>query len=384
MVKNSVEGWVIPTFAALTGPYAGVLKEIRWAADEGLKEVNAAGGVAGRPMRFEYYDSASDAAKAHTVGVKGLAKNPLIVLSLDISGGYSGVMDLVVEEEGLFCISVGPGSTAIRDYAPRAGQLMNTIENICYGGVREWLELNPDIERVVILHGSVFPDYVVAGEYMARAVQDAGRTLVGKVPYDEFTTVDFSPVALAALEMNPDGFGFQSLGSPVAQIMIELQRSGVTENRRFLIGLCADYPEWYDMGQGGVFDGSYMSTHSYPDQPDPRWQSIYQRWEEYSGLPATLGVYLGYDVASYFKHAIEETGITGDPAKLTEERQLLADWCYTRDSFPFAMEAAPVKYGMAMRPNYLCVIENDNKVFVEKIPLEEIPEEVLERFGLLK
>ena len=69
-----------------------------------------------------------------------------------------------------------------------------------------------------------------------------------------------------------------------------------------------------------------------------------------------------------FKYAIEATGITGDPAKLVEERTLLADWCYNRPAFPFLMGDSPIVNGMAACDLHLNVIENNQKKWVEAIP----------------
>jgi ABC-type branched-subunit amino acid transport system substrate-binding protein len=59
-----VKEWKIPFLIFLTGPYAGFGKQIKWSVDEAVREINAAGGISGRPIVIEYHDTGIDPAKA--------------------------------------------------------------------------------------------------------------------------------------------------------------------------------------------------------------------------------------------------------------------------------------------------------------------------------
>ncbi|MGA2110290.1 MAG: ABC transporter substrate-binding protein, partial [Syntrophorhabdales bacterium] len=52
-----VKEWKIPSLIFLTGPFAGFGKQVKWATDEAVAEINAAGGVAGRPIVLEWHDT---------------------------------------------------------------------------------------------------------------------------------------------------------------------------------------------------------------------------------------------------------------------------------------------------------------------------------------
>ena len=61
--KPVVKEWRIPSLLFLTGPFAGVGEQIKWATDQAAAEINAAGGVAGKPLVIEWHDTGLDPAK---------------------------------------------------------------------------------------------------------------------------------------------------------------------------------------------------------------------------------------------------------------------------------------------------------------------------------
>ncbi|MBA7707914.1 hypothetical protein ES703_116798 [subsurface metagenome] len=87
-----------------------------------------------------------------------------------------------------------------------------------------------------------------------------------------------------------------------------------------------------------------------------------------------MGLLHGYDIPWVFKAAVEATEITGDPAKLCEERIMLAQWCYNVKDYPFMQGNADVINGVALRPLCLNQVENNQKVFLKACYPESIPE----------
>ena len=91
-------------------------------------------------------------------------------------------------------------------------------------------------------------------------------------------------------------------------------------------------------------------------------------WEATHDEPMGFGVWSGYDIPWMFKHAIEATGITGDPAKVVEERIYIADWLYNRPSSPFLQGDFPISNGLAVQDFHLNQIENNQKVHLASLP----------------
>jgi branched-chain amino acid transport system substrate-binding protein len=48
----------------LTGTYAGIGQQVRWGLDLAAKEINGAGGIAGRPLELTYEDEEANPSVA--------------------------------------------------------------------------------------------------------------------------------------------------------------------------------------------------------------------------------------------------------------------------------------------------------------------------------
>jgi len=70
---------------------------------------------------------------------------------------------------------------------------------------------------------------------------------------------------------------------------------------------------------------------------------------------------LFYDVVYLTKMAIEATGVTGDPAKLAEERLRLRDYMRNLKDFPGVQFDFSIASGIARTPSFLFRIEEGQK-----------------------
>ena len=79
------------------------------------------------------------------------------------------------------------------------------------------------------------------------------------------------------------------------------------------------------------------------------------------------------------KRAIEETGVTGDPAKLEEERLILAHWSYNQEDFQFFGFDADINHGFGALPYFLNVIEGGSKQLLMTVPTRtDIPQRIID------
>jgi branched-chain amino acid transport system substrate-binding protein len=56
--------WKIPFLIFLSGPIAGDAAQHKWLTNQVVDEINRGGGIAGKPLKVEYYDTAMDPPKA--------------------------------------------------------------------------------------------------------------------------------------------------------------------------------------------------------------------------------------------------------------------------------------------------------------------------------
>jgi branched-chain amino acid transport system substrate-binding protein len=370
-----VDEWVIPVVTPLSGGFASWGIESTWAIEESAKDINAAGGVRGKPIRFVTYDTGTDPTKAHTQMSMALDTDPLLVALMDVSAQAKAAGELGIREK-VYMIMPASGPDACIACAPWNTSFECPMEVMGAKGLAEWLDANPDIERVVVLYDATYPDYEWFHDAFKIVLDEEGKTYVGAVTFEMFTTVDWGAPALSALGKNPDGYVFSCLGSSTASMIQELHNRGVTENRRFFCSIPCDYPELYEIGAEEI-DGCYVQSFYDINSPEPMWVSIKQRYEDYTGVPMGFGTVRGYDVPRFIAAAIEGTGVTGDPAKLAEERLMLAKWCWNVDSFPFLVGSYPIIQGFGLPVMFLNVVENARKVAVQECPVTE--EEYLEK-----
>lgn len=68
----------------------------------------------------------------------------------------------------------------------------------------------------------------------------------------------------------------------------------------------------------------------------------------------------------YAVAVIENTAVTGDPAKLKEERIMIRDWCNNQEDFPFVQENCDVVDGIKVPPIYMFQVVNNEYQVVER------------------
>jgi branched-chain amino acid transport system substrate-binding protein len=199
------------------------------------------------------------------------------------------------------------------------------------------------------------------------ALQDHGIKFVDiAVPYE---TVNYGPIVVRALGENPDGMIFTSHPEGIAKIIVELHKRGWTDNSKFLLSQAAPVPELWQIGKG-YLDGSYVWMWFDPNSDNPRWQKLSKRHEESFGAPASfMMVWKGYDELYLIKKCFEDLKITGNPAKLKEERIAIRDYM---NNCSFDSIFGPVKIvdGVRQNPTLIFTIENNKLGKKIVVPLD--------------
>jgi len=344
-----------------------------------VKDINAAGGIAGKPLVVTFYDSGTDAAKAHVEMAKLLDTKPLAIAGMMGPDGTRGSMDLFLTEK-LPALQVGSGTDVTAESYPWSISACIDEQLFCSLPEPRWIAREPDIKTVVPIYDSTIAYYAWCTGHRERALKELGITILEPVTFEQFTTVDFGPAAIAALDQNADGYIFACAGDPIAKTIIEMHMRGMTmeDNRRILVSTCGDYAELYDVGAGYI-DGIYVGSTINPAVESERWQRMKEDYEAYANVSLGLACMFGYDIPFFFKTAVEATRITGDPAKLAEERVILRDWMCNCEGIPSIMAEYDVRDCMSQAAMYLCQVQNNEKALLEVIHVS--PEDNPPRVG---
>ncbi|MFC1938619.1 ABC transporter substrate-binding protein [Chloroflexota bacterium] len=364
-----VDKWVLQVQIPLTGGWAGYGVEGHWAVQWCADEINANGGINGKPFELVVRNNQSDPDIAQAVMAEMLDANPLAVSICDGDTQGFAIAPLIVDEE-VMCIMPVTGTPSASTAFPWSVSFLDWDENLNGPAEAEWLSRESDITKVVPSFNVESPSYhILAASSMYYIQENSGVEIGDPVTYEQFRTTEYSGLAVSLLAQDDGhtGFKFSSTGDPVAKMIIEMHKRGFDDNRRILIDNCADYPELFSLGEGYT-DGCYLKTMYDVGYDGTRWVKIVADWYDTHDVEyGAYGITFSTDMPLYFKMAVEATGVTGDPAKLEEERVILQTWMRNQKAFPFITGAADVNDGIRALPMYLNTIENNKKVLLTPV-----------------
>ncbi|MBW2617360.1 MAG: ABC transporter substrate-binding protein [Deltaproteobacteria bacterium] len=370
LAEPVVKEWKVPFLIFLTGPYGGFGKQIQWASDQAAKEINDAGGIAGRPIDIRYHDTALDPAKA-AAEMSKVVKNSLLIFGPIAATTTKAAMPMVIREKA-FAMAIACGTDVSLEFQPYTVHFLGQYDEFIPPPIQGWAKRNPEMKSVVQLIWPLDPTWVDIANAQRRALEAIGVEVLPDVELSE--GVDFSSAVIKAMAKKPDGYTIIVGPVEAAKIVKELDKRGMKDKGKIVIFITAYDPALFDVGKG-YLDGVYHWSGFDWTADNPRWQNLYQLYQDaHSGITApTIGVPLFYDMVYLAKAAIENTGVTGDPAKLAEERDKIRDYCRNVKDFPGVQYTFSIVDGIAKMPGFLFVIEEDKKgmlKLVESYPAE--------------
>jgi branched-chain amino acid transport system substrate-binding protein len=216
--------------------------------------------------------------------------------------------------------------------------------------VAGWAKLFPEMKTVAQFTMNADPTWTAIAKATSGALTAAG---VKMTEIDVQAGVDVGSVVVKAMSGNPDGISIVCDPTTAAKIAIELDKRGFA-NKGHILFFCTDDDPALFSTAGAALNGTYIWSFADQANADPRWQALRKAWKEKSGQDAIGAIQMAYyDVIYLQKQAIEETGVTGDPAKLAEERQKLTDWWQNVKGFKGLMGTWDIVNGYGQVPAFL-------------------------------
>lgn len=108
----------------------------------------------------------------------------------------------------------------------------------------------------------------------------------------------------------------------------------MTDGRRILGTFAAMTPQLLQLTKGNL-NNSYIWNQIDPSNDGKEWKDMVEAYKKDNNgeTPGVPPVAFYFDSVYAVKDAIETLGITGDPAKLKEERQKIAEYLYNSKEF---------------------------------------------------
>jgi branched-chain amino acid transport system substrate-binding protein len=326
-----VDQWEIPFITIKTGAIAHIGLEVVWAVEKAAKEINEAGGIAGKPIVLKTYDTGYDPARAVSCMKQAIQGSQVIV-------GPLSTMDVrscaaIAARDAVMCLPVASSIGEVSKVYPWAVVFISDIKLLMKSSL-DWFAMFPDIQNVVIFRDTKNPVWIEESKHFETFSKEAGKKVLDVIDVAA-DAVDVSSPVIRGLGRKPDAFLFGTESAQTARLIVELSERGWKKMDHMACHTAVSNQAFFEVG-GEHVNGVYILgiTIDY-DYSNPKWQSFIKDFgESHSGAKPAMYIMPYYDVLFTIKAAIENTGVTGDPAKLKEERIKIRDYIRNLKNFP--------------------------------------------------
>ena len=299
-------------YASLTGKEAAYGGTSHKGIVLAVEELNARGGVLGRPLELHTEDNQSKPGESATAVKKLIARDHVVALLGEVASIRSLEAAPIIQKAGLPMVS----SASVNRKVTEVG---DCIFRVCFvdsfqGAVlakfaREHLRL----QRVAILT-SVSSAYSVG---MTRIFQEhftgRGGQIATELKYAEGDK-DFRAQLTAIKASGAEAIFASGYYTEAALICVQARQLGL--NLPIFGGDGWDAPALLEIG-GAAVEGTYFSTHYSPDNPSPEVQNFNTRYRARWGATPDAWAALGYDSALVLADAIRRAD-SAEPAKIRD------------------------------------------------------------------
>jgi branched-chain amino acid transport system substrate-binding protein len=299
----------IGQYASLTGKEASFGQSSHRGVVLAVEELNARGGVLGRPVEFLVEDIQSKAGEAATAVKKLISRDRVVA----VLGGNASTNSL---EAAPVCQAARVPMIAISSTSPKVTATGNYIFRACFidpfqGAVLAKFARTTLQARRVALLTSVSAPYSVGLSAVFRArFTAAGGAIVAEQSYTEGDK-DFRAQLTAIKARQPDAIAATGYYTEAALICQQARDLGIT--LPIFGGDGWEAPQLITLG-GRAVEGTYYSTHYSAESPAPEVQAFIRRFRaRYDGATPDAVAALGYDATLLLADALRRAGTTDGP-----------------------------------------------------------------------
>jgi branched-chain amino acid transport system substrate-binding protein len=353
---------------AETGPFVSLSRTNEVAARIAVDEINAAGGVNGKKLRYIAFDTAGNPGQT-VVGLRKLAEDDKVLAIIGpFSSGQVQVAAPAADRAGVVIMSMA--SSAPKLVANFKFAFRNTSdEGYMFDRVMRTLKSKgyPIGTGAVAYANDDTISRVMGEKVLPGLMQKNGVQLKGSVDF-KLGAFDFS-AQVAQLKANPtDLVGVGAPPEAAIKLAQEMRRQG--HNGRLVAGSTINDPDLPErMGKAG--DGSVVPSAFFADlnERTKRFAAEFAKRAKAAGMERTLAGQFDaatYDIVQYYAWAMKEGKVSGNPKRLAEERTAIRDALKRMKDFP-ALEGS-ISFGAdndALKPVYVQEVRDGKWVLLE-------------------
>jgi branched-chain amino acid transport system substrate-binding protein len=281
-------------------PLTGEIATFGQSANNGVKlameEANAAGGVKGRTLDVQVYDTVGKPEEAAVAATRAIVQKKAMVLIGELGSGGSLALAPIAEAHKVPAISPASTSPKVTKDGTRTRPYMFRV---CFidpfqGTVMaKFARQKLQAKRAAIIR-DVGNDYSMGlADFFARTFTDLGGEIVADVSY-KAGDQDFKAQVTKVKFTNPDLVYVPGYYTDVALIGRQARELGVTAPLAGGDGW--DSAKLYEIAQGAL-DGGFFSNHYSTENPSEVVQQFARKYQTaYQAAPDAFAA-LGYDAA---------------------------------------------------------------------------------------
>lgn len=356
--------WRIPYLIFLSGPIAGDAAMHKWLTNQVVDDINSTGGIAGKSLVVDFYDTAMDPPKAAACMAQIIDKRSLCLLGPMNDDECRASMPLA-KREGIYAFSGTATDDVWRRFKPWIINTSSTVEEEKEYDIPMWVKNVPTVKS---LAGIVQPMYT-----FITAVWEANKSKaeeLGVKTYEKIEVpsgmLDYSSIAVRAINTGANAFYIACSEEIAAKVVKELIDRGANPNHIWLWASSMG-PTFMKQSEG-YNEGIYTNV-SPTYSENPKYDIFLKRYmDTHGGEPLKYMSHYNAELLYLIKEAIESQGITGDPDKLLEERIKIRDYANNKKGFKGLKYTYDITDGQAFGiPRYLYQIREGKTVLVDRV-----------------
>ena len=359
---------VLGYLTAETGPFVSLSRTNEIAARIAVDEINSAGGVNGKKLRYITFDTAGNPGQT-VIGLRKLAEDDKVLAIIGpFSSGQVQVAAPAADRSGVVIMAMA--SSAPRLVANFKFAFRNTSdEGYMFDRVMRTIKSKklPAATGAVAYGNDDTISRIMGEKVLPALMQKNGVQMKGSVDF-KLGAFDFS-AQVAQLKANPtDLVGIGAPPEAAIKLAQEMRRQG--HAGRLIAGSTINDPDLpVRMGKDG--NGTIIPSTWFAElnERTRAFAVEFSKRARAAGLERSLASQFDaatYDIVLYYAWAMREGKVTGDPQRLAEERSAIRDALKRMRDFR-ALEGS-VSFGAdndALKPVYVQEMRDGRWVLLE-------------------
>jgi branched-chain amino acid transport system substrate-binding protein len=276
-----------------------------------IEELNAKGGVKGKPLDLKTYDDQGKPEEAALAATRLITQDKVTVLLGEVASSRSLAMAPIADANKVPHITPSSTNPKVTKDGDRTRPF---VFRVCFidpfqGTVMAKFASEKGIKKVGILRDVGNAYSVGLADYFLSKFKELGGTIVDDQSY-KAGDQDFKAQLTAIKAKGPEAIYIPGYYTDVALIARQARELGI--KAPLMGGDGWDSAKLFEIG-GKAIEGSFFSNHYSPDDPSPRIQDFISRFKaRYGAVPDSMAA-TGYDAALVAADAINRAkDMTGE------------------------------------------------------------------------